>query len=507
MTVAGTDVLVCELLLHIFVENLDWCLTTPNAGWAQFCKLVARKVNEYAIRENPGGKIPRRKDFNPKALPIDNDKEFYASSFFKEVENSPEVIEPVSLRRQEGRSSSRIAGSNKPSYAGQERTTKSWSQTKKKSNLDSTRSANVLAHVSFPVKVFTAKPRTDAFFQGESANLSKMRSNHKAIPTTNFGHVRYHRNDNHFVATEVEAGQILTVPDTEELRNFASNSEPPVQVSVYNGMICTEEVFNSYERLMEYFIEKVDDESLWSTVRNGVTLKNLARDVGRKSTYTNAMNENLLKTNIDLLEDRGNIDAFLSLTLFALGIADVESDDEGRPRLYFPDSGLKMMRTTQNCERQVGHTAFYFSLNHHSENDKMEELKYPPYFFLITYKSWTPIWILEHSHTDTGATFEEYKSLTNALKMKLRFVPPYSLFIGRGDLTHASGGTEDLIKNQPDSDPGCMRGHSCVVTKEALYPDSINTLTYNKNITFGYEETEGPYEKIKDVDQERLLTE
>lgn len=57
----------------------------------------------------------------------------------------------------------------------------------------------------------------------------------------------------------------------------------------------------------------------------------------------------------------------LSLTFFSIGIAESASSLEGKPRVYFPDYGLKVMWTAENSDTQVGHDDFYFSITLHDE--------------------------------------------------------------------------------------------------------------------------------------------
>ncbi len=73
----------------------------------------------------------------------------------------------------------------------------------------------------------------------------------------------------------------------------------------------------------------------------------------------------------------------------------------------------------------------------------MDRLKNPGYFVIVPSFSRTPLLIARRSHRYIWQTTAQKKLMQEEFPVEMIFIPPWSIFIGRGDLRHAGAAFKD----------------------------------------------------------------
>lgn len=90
--------------------------------------------------------------------------------------------------------------------------------------------------------------------------------------------------------------------------------------------------------------------------------------------------------------------------------------------------------------------------------------------------------------------------------MKLKFIPPYSMFIGHGDLVHAGTGTTELLKDSHGFTYCFSCLHAYMGRVGTFHSDSINTICQQGG-TFQFEYRGRLFDTLQDVFSDMKITE
>jgi len=142
------------------------------------------------------------------------------------------------------------------------------------------------------------------------------------------------------------------------------------------------------------------------------------------------------------------------------------------PALYCPDTGSRLIMNTSSAgNEQIAHTDYVIPQSAPLD-PRSGGLLYPPYFVETTSEQVTPIWVMEHSHEYAAKPAKARERIGQDSKLKLRFIPPWSIAIFRGDLDHG-GGSGKMAAKYPGS-ARCPRAHFYGGRLGIGLPDSIN---------------------------------
>ena len=155
-------------------------------------------------------------------------------------------------------------------------------------------------------------------------------------------------------------------------------------------------------------------------------------------------------------KSRAHLDVWLGLLCTLLQVH--RSDGN---RLYLPNTGGRMLITGKHCPRQIGHTDFDCS-------DGEGPNTTPGYFIMVSGADPFPIWISDYSHHFVYGAVEDRAQFTDLLSMRKIIVPPHSVMVANGYVTHGGGGYEDRIV-----DKLTMRYHTYLVPEEKDIPDAV----------------------------------
>ena len=122
--------------------------------------------------------------------------------------------------------------------------------------------------------------------------------------------------------------------------------------------------------------------------------------------------------------------------------------------------------TSTECRRQVLHTDF----KPLSRQDTLSENKCPGYFTIATGELEVPLWICSHSHRLAATTSAaKPRAASSASTVHMIRVPPFSVFVGRGDLHYFGLATADAIHKLPS-----VYYHTFFVPADADLPKVVN---------------------------------
>jgi len=139
--------------------------------------------------------------------------------------------------------------------------------------------------------------------------------------------------------------------------------------------------------------------------------------------------------------------------------------------LYCPDTGSRvLMNASKYGTNQIAHVDYMFKDGTPLASD--DSVLHPPYFAVATTADPTPLWILEKSHTFAGRDASSRAKLAPLHELRLIFIPPWSIFICRGDVIHAGASGE--IASRLSDNPHCVRVHLYIGRRQIGLPDSIN---------------------------------
>ena len=134
-----------------------------------------------------------------------------------------------------------------------------------------------------------------------------------------------------------------------------------------------------------------------------------------------------------------------------------------------------MLATGPNCTMQSPHRDFYHSKDletRASESSIDRGCAHPAYFSIVTGSFVIPIWLLHGSHNYVFYTLAELKMLSKREKLRLLYIPPYSVLIVRGDVLHSCAGSKECMGAI------CERLHMYIWRDGIALADAINVAPY-----------------------------
>lgn len=173
---------------------------------------------------------------------------------------------------------------------------------------------------------------------------------------------------------------------------------------------------------------------------------------------------------------RSLLDARISQCIAALGLwTNTEKigheDIHLRPSMYTPKTGGRWLVASRGCLRQQLHTDFEVQCRLNGEEALLvDEAKQNPGFFTVTTAgNAVVLWLCPFSHY-LVATAEEksLQALSRSLKAVKVIIPPFSIFVGRGDMFHAGAAFEDY-----DTDSESLRYRLYFVPENRKLTDQV----------------------------------
>lgn len=269
---------------------------------------------------------------------------------------------------------------------------------------------------------------------------------------------------------------------------------------------------NWYHRLVTFYQEHFeecerrglgDDESqkFWNMVtqsEKGVEheLANGNGLEGRWISTNTLMMEHVeeKKETVWVAKYRAYLDLRLGQLLAALRLA--PNCGEG-VAMMVPKTGGRWLVCTKKCKRQILHTDFSTSSAHITEDR-------PGYFLICTGTNEAPVWVVEGSHLSVKrVSFENARALGRGSVERKVYIPPYSVFVGRGDLFHAGYGMEGFSPNgRLVYGKQSLRYHIYCVPEEYELPNGIHTLKqFSDGVTQMEEFEEGEVEEEEENEE------
>ena len=147
---------------------------------------------------------------------------------------------------------------------------------------------------------------------------------------------------------------------------------------------------------------------------------------------------------------RALLDVRIGQAMAALGVWD--NRDAGLEQMFTPKSGGRWLYTSKGCMRQTLHTDFPLL-----EKDVEGNFGRPnPGFFTIkTGPQEVPLWICPFSqHIVSWSDEGNLVGVSKGIKVVRVLIPPFSMFVGRGDMFHFGAGFNDYR-----GDSGLLRYH------------------------------------------------
>jgi hypothetical protein len=133
----------------------------------------------------------------------------------------------------------------------------------------------------------------------------------------------------------------------------------------------------------------------------------------------------------------------------ALGYVLERVKRQNSSRVQFPATGLRLLMTVApragDCPRQTPHVDF--ELDDEASRDWTPRPD-PSYFMMMTGAHGMTLHVWPFSHVLGNGPARRVEKLSAEVPNKLVHIPPYSIFVGRGDLVHAGAADTDL---NPDS--------------------------------------------------------
>jgi len=230
--------------------------------------------------------------------------------------------------------------------------------------------------------------------------------------------------------------------------------------------------------LFKYFLdtfpgeEALRDEKnreVWSPIYNAGARDEADRrkGIGRFTTTLQGIAHDPEKNNkVWVAQRRALLDVRIASIL---AYCDTTKTGFGLDAYYIPDTGGRFLYTGKGCPRQSLHTDFAA----YRDNGSPDEATAANGFFaLVTGKDASALHVVDYSHTYLKAYDSELPYLSKAVHAKLVTIPPFSVFIGRGDLFHAGPSEEDVreCKN------GSLRYHLYFAPKGDSLPDAVHNV-------------------------------
>lgn len=167
-----------------------------------------------------------------------------------------------------------------------------------------------------------------------------------------------------------------------------------------------------------------------------------------------------------VVESRAMLDVRVGQCMAALNIHRNYNVDE---YMHMMKTGGRWIRHGSSCCREPLHTAVSVG----RRRDILGNKRYNPgYFGIVTGECDCAVWVVPYSHRQVCASSTSSIGLlskgVHAIKV---IIPPWSVFIGRGDLFHSSGGFGDVA-----NDNGQLRYHIYILPEDVDIPCIMKTV-------------------------------
>ena len=219
-------------------------------------------------------------------------------------------------------------------------------------------------------------------------------------------------------------------------------------------------------------LKNASKRKLWDTIINVGAVEDERRSKKGEGRFTSthaAMTGEMEKKNtVWACKARALLDVRIATAISALRVHD---NKKSEPGLFTPKTGGRWLITSKGCQRQQVHSDFP-TLTAQEHLDR----KSPGYFTITTGEHAVPLWIAPESHRMLAV-----EESSNPFPVNLIHIPPFSIFIGRGDVLHAGAGYNDTPR--PNT---YLRYHMYFVPSSFSLPDGV-FLAHGVNLKFNTE--------------------
>lgn len=193
--------------------------------------------------------------------------------------------------------------------------------------------------------------------------------------------------------------------------------------------------------------------------------KGIARYTSTKHGIMNAVEQNSRK--VWMCRNRALLDLRLGQCLALLKLGD-NASGKGM-EMYTPHTGGRWLVTSKECKRQQLHTDF----QEMTRTETVSRTKLPGFFVLCTGETEAPLWVCPNSHMVVALTHEKaLRSVSQGMVCSMVNIPPFSVFVGRGDMFHCGAAFDDY-----PGDSGQLRYHLYFIPKGVQLADSVHLNT------------------------------
>ena len=217
-------------------------------------------------------------------------------------------------------------------------------------------------------------------------------------------------------------------------------------------------------------IKNRSSRKLWDIIINVGTKEDTERSQKGEGRFTSthaAMTGEMEKKNtVWACKARALLDVRIATAMSALRVHDNHKINQ--PRLFTPKTGGRWLYTSKGCQRQQVHSDFPTL-----SAQQLLARKCPGYFTISTGEHPVPLWVSPESHRRIAV-----EDSSDPFPVNLIHIPPFSIFIGRGDVLHAGASYED----SPRSDT-YLRYHLYFVPSYFSLPDGV-FLAHGMNLNF-----------------------
>lgn len=233
----------------------------------------------------------------------------------------------------------------------------------------------------------------------------------------------------------------------------------------------------------EMAIRNPDNRKIWNWIVNDgrrvVDEKNGLKGIGRYITTNVAVTTDIEQSESDVCVAVSR--AFLDLRIAQIMAAVVPWDNTNlsHEKMSVPNTGGRWMLTGKSCQRQTLHTDFPTMSRKHV----VRGTKNPGYFTVTTGEMEVPLWVCPYSHKMVAMASESsIRALSRGSVAGRVRIPPYSIFVGRGDLFHGGAAAQDSSMKDGD-----LRYHLYFVPHSHALPNAVHLMSkfqpvFRKNV-------------------------